>query len=269
MKSTTTKNYNLPKIIEFHDITEKPTWRITSLKIQKFIKIIEVLRSSFQIREPSKFLQEKNGIIISFDDALYDIYKYAYPILEKNNVKATIAVICGYIGKVNRWDLWGGENLHMGGKEIKELVNKGWMPLSHSMTHRDLTKLSDKILEEELVLSKKILEDLVGREVEGIVYPFGRYDKRVVMKAMEVGYRFGLAAAVVAKEKKIPWYMQIPRIPFYSIDPIFMIKKKIKNGILKKIDEKKNILINKISLFTVFFKRKTLRFSPLQVLQDF
>lgn len=186
--------------------------------------------------------------MLTFDDAFQNVYKLAFPLMEKLNLKGTISVIASYVGKRNDWDMLGGDSYHMSWEEIKTLKTKGWLILSHGMTHTDLTKLNLNRLQWELVNSKKLLEDKLNTKILGIAYPWGRYDRRVVREAIKAGYQFGFAGLDIKKEVPLIW--RIPRIPVYSCDPLFLIKAKLKEkGILKILDEKKNVFMNKISFF--------------------
>ncbi len=50
---------------------------------------------------------------------------------------------------------------------------------SHSLTHVQLTRCNNTRLQAEVVDSKKIIEDHMGREVKHFCYPFGNHDQRV------------------------------------------------------------------------------------------
>ncbi len=246
---------NCPVVLEFHNVTDKKVFGITNIKKKKFLEILKLLKDNFNILEPHEITAKKSGIIISFDDGFKEIYTEVFPLFKEINIKAIVSIITGYIGKKNAWDLFGGNLQHMEEKELCELDKHKWLIVSHGMYHKDLTRLDDKSLEFELKKSKDVLEHLLHHKVEGIAYPFGRFNKRVVYMAKKVGYKFGLAAASKIQDG-IPEEMKIYRIPIYSIDPLFIIKRKIEEGIWKKIDHLKNVLMNKIALFTIFFKMR-------------
>lgn len=82
---------------------------------------------------------------------------------------------------------------------VRELLRAGWELASHSLTHRDLTTLSDQDLHHELARSRALLGNQFGVAVDFFCYPAGRYDARVVEAVRRAGYvgatttRYGLA----------------------------------------------------------------------------
>ena len=57
---------------------------------------------------------------------------------------------------------------------LTEWLNNGMMIGSHSQNHSDLTKLDKVTLKEEILTSKKILEDTFSTEINVFCYPFGK-----------------------------------------------------------------------------------------------
>ncbi len=61
---------------------------------------------------------------------------------------------------------------------------------SHSVTHPHLTTCSAERLKYELDSSKKMLEELSGREIRGFAYPFGEYNEETVEALRVSGYKY-------------------------------------------------------------------------------
>ncbi|ACV63802.1 polysaccharide deacetylase [Desulfofarcimen acetoxidans DSM 771] len=134
----------------------------------------------------------KKPVIITFDDGYQDNYRYAYPILKKYNYTATIFVVAGLIGKTNEFDVkkhLQPENKMMDWSEIISLDNAGITIGSHTLTHPHLTGLSDAEARQEIMVSKKVLEAKLGREVQFFCYPYGEYNESMVRLVKEAGYR--------------------------------------------------------------------------------
>ncbi|MCR4434425.1 MAG: polysaccharide deacetylase family protein [Clostridiales bacterium] len=121
-------------------------------------------------------------IIITFDDGYEDNFTYAYPILKKFGFKATIFLCVSVIDKSQF--LKSGQILQM-----KDLINIQ----SHTMTHDYLSKLTEEKIDTELGESKKILEDLTGKEVDVLAYPYGDYDSRVIKIAKKY-YKYAVVS---------------------------------------------------------------------------
>jgi peptidoglycan/xylan/chitin deacetylase (PgdA/CDA1 family) len=83
--------------------------------------------------------------------------------------------------------------------EARIWANHGIEFGSHSMTHPDLTTLSQRALKAELHDSRTMIEDELGRPVRYLSYPFGRHNARVRDAAREAGYlaAFGITPQAV------------------------------------------------------------------------
>jgi len=119
----------------------------------------------------------KNQIILTFDDGYKDIISLVLPILKKYNFKAICFIVSNHIGKYNLWDA-NKNNFKkkelLNKSDLVEWLNNGMMIGSHSHNHLDLTKLDNQALEEEILTSKKILEDTFSTSITDFCYPFGK-----------------------------------------------------------------------------------------------
>jgi len=88
--------------------------------------------------------------------------------------------------------LGGGNALSEG--QIRQIVAQGHEIESHTMSHPQLSRLSDAQLAYELVRSKQILEAKYGVPIRYVAYPYGDYDNRVINAASAAGYDGALAA---------------------------------------------------------------------------
>ena len=123
----------------------------------------------------------EKSILITFDDGYMDNYYSAFPILKEFNMTATIFCITS--------ELDG--SYYLSKEAIKEMSDYGIDIESHTVTHPHLNKLNyDKQLK-ELVESKKTLEEITGKEINSIAYPFGDFNDNSVKAAKEAGYTLG------------------------------------------------------------------------------
>src|SRR3989338_3819565 len=74
-------------------------------------------------------------------------------------------------------------------EELKELRDAGMLIGSHGKSHVILTELKDKKIEEELSVSKDVLEQHLKVNVDCFSVPRGFYNIRVIEIAKKVGYR--------------------------------------------------------------------------------
>jgi peptidoglycan/xylan/chitin deacetylase (PgdA/CDA1 family) len=126
----------------------------------------------------------KRPILITFDDgyknnlAAYNIFQRLQT--ERFKPTGTIFVISDYIAKENR----------LSKVDLKMLADSGLFSIqSHTATHPDLTKI--KNYEYELKHSKDKIEEITGKSVIAISYPYGSFNKQVVTETKKY-YLFGL-----------------------------------------------------------------------------
>jgi hypothetical protein len=109
-------------------------------------------------------------ITITFDDGFRTTYDNAYPILKELGIKANVAV--------NGDPVDGEWPDYMTMDQLKELQGQGWGFVSHSLSHRDLTTLSDADLEHEVRDSKLWLENHGFGTTDVFIVPFHAWGER-------------------------------------------------------------------------------------------
>lgn len=125
-------------------------------------------------------------VAITFDDGFRSAYSHGLPILQRYGFPATIFLVTDYCGKMNAWPsqpLSIAPRLLLRWTEVKEMSTAGIAFGSHARTHPDLRAIAHHEVEEELVTSKRAIEDAIGRSADLFAYPYGVYNdtiKRIV-----------------------------------------------------------------------------------------
>ncbi len=140
----------------------------------------------------------RRPVVVTFDDGYLDTYSIAFPILERHGLTATVFLVTAAIGAAS--DGWGppAPAPLMSWAQVAELARHGISFQSHTRTHPDLTRCSDAVALAELSGSRAELEDRLGQAVDGLAYPFGSYDPRVVALTERAGYRAAWTAGMAA-----------------------------------------------------------------------
>jgi len=121
-------------------------------------------------------------VAITFDDGLRSVYDHGLPVLAELGLPATVFLVTDYCGKTNAWPgqpTGLGDRAMLAWPEIKEMAASGVAFASHGRTHRDLTGLSARQIETEMVESKRSIEDALGLVADVFAYPYGAHDARV------------------------------------------------------------------------------------------
>lgn len=136
---------------------------------------------------------------ISFDDAYVSVLEYALPELEERGLPCTVFVPTGSLGQRPTWIRSPGHPLGreqvMSAEQVQMIAQIPGVQLgSHTVSHPDLTRVPKTVAERELRDSKERLEDLIGKVVELLSFPHGKWTPELVELSLDIGYRrlFGI-----------------------------------------------------------------------------
>jgi len=148
-------------------------------------------------------------VIITFDDAWRDQYKYALPILEELGMRAVFYVYTATIGSPDTmsWD------------ELRDVAGRGHVIGCHTATHSDLARPFQcensaryaQRLQREIAEARAVLEERLGVPVEHFCYPYGYYNTNVIALVRAAGYRTAMTVNPSANDAATP-LLQLGRI---------------------------------------------------------
>jgi peptidoglycan/xylan/chitin deacetylase (PgdA/CDA1 family) len=167
--------------------------------------------------------------VITFDDGYTDFYRQAFPILSRYGFGATVYLPTAYIGDLPL-QFKGRDCLTW--REVRELGDHGIVFGSHTVSHPQLRELSAPAIKEEIVRSKKTIEERLGVAAESFAYPFAFPQSDSEFKTMlrdllrSAGYKNGVCTTVGrGTSASDPFFME--RLPVNSADDAALFQAKL------------------------------------------
>lgn len=159
------------------------------------------------------------GIMVTFDDGYRDSLSVVAPLHAELGIPFTVFVRTDSVSQRRAGFL--------GPNDVRELASMPGARIgSHSVTHPRLTDCDDLALARELCGSKAYLEDLLGKEIDLLAYPYGEVNRRVRDRAEEAGYRAGVTCRF---DRNLPGRdpMLLSRVTIYAYDDLEMFEQKL------------------------------------------
>jgi len=182
-----------PRILMYHSIndetgTNPPDLVVTPENFRTHLAYLQ--KRGYQFLTMSEVISgdydSAPRVALTFDDGFQDNYTQMFPILKEFGAKATI-YLCPDMPKIDK----------LTREQILEMQASGSIEFgAHTMTHINLSQISDESAIYEITESKKYVEKLTGRECPSFAYPFGRLNDRVAQSVEKAGF---LSAVVVKK----------------------------------------------------------------------
>jgi peptidoglycan/xylan/chitin deacetylase (PgdA/CDA1 family) len=131
-------------------------------------------------------------LVITFDDGFSDQLQ-AVDLLKRYQINGTFYIMAG--GELSQGCLGAARNRtdcgdsYLNWDEIKEIAKSPFVEIgSHTLDHADLPALSSQEQRSQLSQNKKVIEQMLGREVTTLAYPYGHYTPEVMQAARDIGY---------------------------------------------------------------------------------
>jgi peptidoglycan/xylan/chitin deacetylase (PgdA/CDA1 family) len=190
------ENRNIP-ILCYHNFNPTKPGSM-NLTPQRFEMQIQWLKDNgftiIPLQQAVDYLQGKSvnlpakPIVITDDDGWKSVYTYMLPIVKKYNIPVTLFIYPGTISEGKNALTW---------EELKALQATGLFDIQgHTYSHPNFKHAKKamspanyaKFVTKELVTSKQILEEKMGKKITLLAWPFGIYDPYLEQAAKNAGY---------------------------------------------------------------------------------
>ena len=154
----------------------------------------ELVQAGFTSADLSEFATNDGNldrrIAITIDDGFTCAHEFMLPLLQQLRLQSTLFLVADLLGKQNEWDHPAGyiPASLMSVFQVREWLASGQQIGSHTLTHPHLTSLPPQKLREEIVASKKKLEDTFGVAVRHFCYPYGEWNEQIADVVESAGY---------------------------------------------------------------------------------
>ena len=200
-KNSVRGNPRAVRVLMYHrivddDVLDGDPWTISTGQFRRQIERFDrngftaITPEDYRLFEAGELNLPKKPIVLTFDDGYIEVYSKVFPVLKEYGMKAVVFVLADQSKRSNVWD---EENSHPGcqlmdSTQILELHGAGFEIGSHTLTHPDLTRVSQDKAWDEISRSRMLLEILLNAPVRSFSYPFGYVNEAAKQMVKEAGY---------------------------------------------------------------------------------
>jgi peptidoglycan/xylan/chitin deacetylase (PgdA/CDA1 family) len=169
-----------------------------------------------------KAMLPERPVVLTFDDGFANMLDHAAPVLANLKFSATVYVVSGLCGATNDWPDQGAAIPRLpllSWAALAELTTGGFELGAHSITHQQLTRLSPRDVEREVLGSKEMIEQRLGQVVKTFAYPFGLVSPEAYAVA-RAGYRAAMGTVLGVARRTDDRHCMARVDMYYFRDPL-------------------------------------------------
>lgn len=178
---------------------------VVSTVPEVFRRQIETLASAevavVPLEEILRLPANVSAVALTFDDGFENFGTTAWPVLRDHDLPCTLFVVAGRAGETNSWPHYVPEGIPemplLDWEAIGRLSEEGVTLGSHTLSHANLSSLSDGQLEAEVRGSAELITERTGTSPSTFAYPYGRRSSRAT-EAVRAVYEFACTADMAA-----------------------------------------------------------------------
>jgi peptidoglycan/xylan/chitin deacetylase (PgdA/CDA1 family) len=170
----------------------------------------------------------RHEVAITFDDGFASVMEHALPALQTRGMSSAIFLVGKMLDRSGGAVDWLDRPPEhpptvLDSDMVQELQREGVAFGCHSYSHRDLTLLGYDACLDDLRRGRGVVQEVLGREVTTLAYPFGHHDSTVRRAAADAGFRWGFA---MAKPPRAAGPFGVPRVGVYPNDDLVRLRMK-------------------------------------------
>jgi peptidoglycan/xylan/chitin deacetylase (PgdA/CDA1 family) len=175
-------------ILYYHSISVLEQAKF-SRQLEIILKHTEPVSLDLEFDNPNR----KSLVSITFDDGYQSIFDSAIPELVERRIPSTVFIPTSYLGQEPDWINHRKTRKERGkivsSQFLRDLDNDLITIGSHTVTHPDLTLLTEKEAVNELIQSKKHLESLLNKKVNFFSFPHGLFNQTLIRLCQKAEYK--------------------------------------------------------------------------------
>lgn len=200
--------YQVVPVVVYHDIVKTPK-RGTDVSLDNFYQQMKYLHdngyTTISTQQLYNYLNVRSriprkSVVLTFDDGYQSMYSHVRDILKKFNFRGIVFVytdaVVGRYGSTMTWE------------QIKEISKDVFEIQVHTKSHTNDLALKKEgetegeymgRLDSELLFSRNLIENKIGKKAEYLAYPYGTFSERLV-NLLRDKYKYKGAFTVIGAE---------------------------------------------------------------------
>lgn len=162
------------------DLADRPY----AISVDTFEGHLQCLQDTgISILDPRALLERRparGGVVLTFDDGHLSNWAHAYPRLQQRGLAAAFFVTRDFINGRAGFCRW---------PQLREMADSGMLIGSHGCSHRFFDDMDERQAIVELRTSREAIEQHVGKPVDQMSFPGGRYRPLDIELGITAGYR--------------------------------------------------------------------------------
>lgn len=168
----------------------------------------------------------RGGVVLTFDDGYRDFVESVVPLLVEHRMPAVLYLATGLVADVD-----GARVASLSWSDLRDASATGLVTIgSHTHSHADLLRATEREAEDEMRRSKELIEDRLGVPCEHFAYPWAVGSAQADRAARRLFRSAALDAWRTNRAGRIDPH-RLGRVPILRSDGSFFFRRKVRGGL--------------------------------------